>query len=204
MPRWSRLRTLPKGRNMKRIVIALLALLAAPLEAQQYVRPDGASSFGDLCDAVHTGTFADIDETVPSNADYVYCESAFIGDFDFALVQFTGSNVTDPVSSSGHVLRWRCDPGIGEGVVIYLMEGVNTTRASASGNCDGNTQTYTLSAAEANAITDYSNLEFRGTESCDITGGCGGSGALVKIFWIELEVPSAGGGGPTRRVIVVQ
>lgn len=184
-------------------MLAFLALLSRSLLAQQYVRPDGASSFGDSCDAVHTGTFADIDETVPSNADYVYCESALIGDFAFALVQFAGSNVTDPVSSSGHVLRWRCDSSLGEGVTIYLVEGLNTTRASAAGNCDGNTQTYTLSAAEANAITDYSNLEFRGLETCDTTGSCSGSGALVKIFWIELEVPSAGGGA-ARRVVVAQ
>ncbi len=102
--------------------------------------------------------------------------------------------VTDPEVGTGHVIRFRCQStgsGAPERVEVKLFEG--TTERAASGNiaCNRDTwqdESYTLSEAEANSITDYSvlRLECR----VKIIGS-----ELIEVTQIFLEVPDPPVGG---------
>lgn len=179
-------------------------MLASPTLAQQYARPDGASALGDTCSDVNLGTFADIDEVSPNDSDFTQCFTNVAGDFAFSLRQYTLSPVTDPAVSTGHIVRYRCNSVGGDSPVIVLLNGTSTQLAPFVPTCDGGTQSYTLSAAEANSITDYTNLELRFEDTCDLLASCVGSSAGMNVYWAEFEVPSASGGGGSRRVISVQ
>lgn len=140
----------------------------------QFARPD--------TDADNTGAFTDqaggsvniyttIDEAVASDADYIRSPTSPVSKVYTARL----SDVTDPVSSSGHIMRMRTATDLAaqesidftqqlrQGYVSEASQG--TLIASQSRN--GVTSTtftdsaYTLSAAEADAITDYTALFFR-------------------------------------------
>lgn len=73
--------------------------------------------------------------------------------------------VTDPVSSSNHVMRWRRrkQPASGSAdinLTVRLLQGTTQIVSRADNTLPGTfTDTsYTLSAGEADAITDYSDL----------------------------------------------
>lgn len=107
------------------------------------------------------------------------------------------SSVTDPQSSSGHVVRTRNRKSSASGVqidiIIYLFEGA-TQRATASFaavNEVFTTRVINLSAAEADAITNYGNLIVV-TEADAVGGGANRRGNESAH---ELEVPNAPGGG---------
>lgn len=180
---------------MKRIVIALLALLAAPLAAVQTAIPT-------------SGDCATLLDEAPSG-DNLTCSLSAVtqacseGD---AFTQVQLSSVTDPASSSGHILRFQCDFMNGTGLFVALFQGA-TQITIVYADCGGMDGAYTLSAAEANAITDYSNLSIVVTAyftdyDCQCEQPCG---TTYSVDYVRLEVPDApGGGGATRRAIVVQ
>lgn len=130
-----------------------------------------------------TPVWQQIDEVIASDVDEVTVSVAFTT----ATFVCGMSVVTDPVSSSGHILRVRGfdDAFIpvsiellqGPATVITLFQFQSTTRANF---------TYTLSGAEADAITDYSILRIR------VTGGDGTNTESAGIEWVEFEVPDSG------------
>ena len=75
-------------------------------------------------------------------------------------------SLTDPVSSTGHILRVRLQ-GTGSGgperLTIALFEGATQRAISAnlSSRAVWDTQIYTLTAGEADSITDYTNLSIK-------------------------------------------
>jgi hypothetical protein len=102
-----------------------------------------------------------LDEAVASDSDYVYSEgNPTASQFEVKL-----SSGGDPVSSVGHIVRYRVSKNATgtTNFTFNLMQGAVTiatwnendvTEAYASGE-------YTLSAGEANSITDYSDLRIR-------------------------------------------
>ena len=108
------------------------------------------------------------------------------------------SSVTDPQSSEGHIIRalWNKDASGGHTInaVCELWEGVpgtGTLRATLSSSGIGSTpatDSYTLSTAEADAISDYGNLYFRVSRQGDTGGNPNGRRSLV-VDAVELEVP---------------
>jgi hypothetical protein len=115
--------------------------------------------------------FATIDETSESDADYI--RTAVAPTSDVYVTKLT--NLEDPVSSSGHIIRWRRGKDASGGATVnetvqlrqgYTNEGspgtLIATGASAAATPDSfTTTTYTLSGAEADAITDYTSLYLR-------------------------------------------
>ena len=109
------------------------------------------------------------------------------------------ASVTDPEVSTGHVLRVRIRKtadGRQLDVTIQLRQNTTVLATVTVTNLDwaASWQTndgsdYTLSAAEADAITDYSALNVVVTG--DVTGG--GTGTALDCSTIELEVPDAPG-----------
>lgn len=105
--------------------------------------------------------FAAIDETVADDADYIFspdnpttqeCEVKF-------------QPVTDPLSSTGHVLTYRLDAiGLDTTYTITLMCGATQIAQwteSVAASATPATYAHTLSGAQADAITDYADLRTR-------------------------------------------
>ena len=103
------------------------------------------------------------------------------------------STVTDPVSSTGHILHvWfrSIGSGAGEKMDFYLY--CATTLIVQSINQTNRSDTYadiavTLTTDEADAITDYSDLRIRMDEDTI------GTGEYVRITQCYIEVPDAPG-----------
>ena len=139
----------------------------------QYGRPNADTAIGNFTDqaAGTTNIYQAIDETSPSDSDYIQSPTSPANQVYVCKL----STVVDPVSSSGHTMRMRTSTSLDGQEVLdftqqlrqgYTNEGSpGTLIASQSRNGVSSTawttSTYTLSGAEADAITDYSNLYYR-------------------------------------------
>ena len=105
------------------------------------------------------------------------------------------TDVTDPVSSTDHIVRYLYDKDLGAdhrskviNLTVDLKQGstiiASKTHFDISG--DPTPGSFTLTASEADSITDYSDLRLTFTA----TAGAGAGERLAKIKWAELEVPA--------------
>lgn len=139
----------------------------------QFGRPSADTSIGTYTDQVGgtTNIYTTIDETSPSDADYIRSVAAPAN----APYVTKLSNVEDPVSSSGHVIRCRMAKDAAGGATInatvqlrqgYVSEGTPGTLIATIPNTSNISETFTdfthtLSGAEADAISDYTSLFIR-------------------------------------------
>jgi hypothetical protein len=122
-------------------------------------------------DGTTTDIFDQIDESIADDADYI--KTQLTPTSDVYVTKLT--TLEDPISSSNHVVRFRYrkDAAGGDAIDLitqlrqgYVNEGAQGTLIAAqtnndisgSGWVDG---TFTLSGAEADAITDYTDLYLR-------------------------------------------
>jgi hypothetical protein len=115
-----------------------------------------------------TNLYATIDETAASDTDYVQSPAApTAGQYYAAGLQAS----SDPLSSSGHIVHYRYQKNVSGGAVdltVDLRQGASIVIASWTHTDIGSswtTQNQTLSGAEADSITDYSDLRLRFTPS---------------------------------------
>ena len=129
----------------------------------QYARPSSDIAAGNWTASTGSDLYAMIDEVSASDSDYIS------GDETATTAEIALSAVTDPVSSASHTISVRArtvsGSGPGEKLDIDLVQGT-TVIANAWINWNPNdstfaTETYTLLAAEADSITDYSDLRLR-------------------------------------------
>lgn len=139
----------------------------------QYARPDADTTLGNFQedDGTTTNIFDQIDESAADDADYIRSPTSPINEVYVCRL----SDVVDPVSSANHIMRMRtsCDQNAQETLdftqqlrMNYVNEGSpGTLIASQSrtgvSSTTWTTSAYTLSGAEADAITDYTALFFR-------------------------------------------
>jgi len=102
-----------------------------------------------------------VDEVTPNDDDYIYSSADPTNDVCEMLLD----SLDDPQISTNHTIRYRIRKhGAGTAnLTFYLMEGV-TQRATWTENDISDTiyqGSYTLSEAEADSITDYTNLRIR-------------------------------------------
>ncbi len=139
-----------------------------------------------------------MDEVIPNNSTD-FLESSLIStsnvDTDFAGL----TSITDPLKSDGHVLRAQAREG-GLGVnapylLVYLSQGqsfdiavLNVTQGQLSSTTFEIFE-YILTTAEADSITDYTDLEIRMEASCN-SGTCnaGASRDTVQVSWVEFAI----------------
>lgn len=130
--------------------------------------------------------YTNVDEAAPSDADAVASSDVLAdGSFPERLVLGLGALV-DPRSSGDHVLKVRArrlgTPA--PALDVALLDG-DTVIASFGGSDAAPaafaTFTYTLSASQADAITDYADLRVRLTRNSQARG--------VSYSWVELSVP---------------
>lgn len=112
--------------------------------------------------------FDQIDEAAVDDLDYIRTSAPpGANEYEAGL-----SAVTDPVSSAGHVMRWRRRKDATGGSTINLTVRLLQAAVQITSQADNTipdaftTASYTLSGAEADAITDYTvlNMEFVATQ----------------------------------------
>lgn len=139
----------------------------------QFARPDQDTTIGNFTDQVGgtTNIFSSIDETSANDTDYIRSPASPSNQVYVCRL----SDVADPVSSTGHIMRMRtsCDQDAQETLDFtqqlrqgYTNEGSQGTLIASQSRTGVNSTTwttsaYTLSGAEADAITDYTALFFR-------------------------------------------
>jgi len=139
----------------------------------QFARPDATTTLGNYTDdgGGTTNIHLKIDEVAADDGDYIRSPVSPASEVYVCRL----SDVTDPASSASHVMRMRtsCDQDAQETLDFtqqlrmgYVSEGTpGTLIASQSRNgvssTTWTTSTYTLSGAEADAITDYTALFYR-------------------------------------------
>lgn len=144
----------------------------------QFAVPDADITDGNWLDegASATNIFDGVAPNTPGSigagddSDYAESDSAPSS----SPVAFGLSTIEDPASSSGHIMRWRRGKNSAGGAQIdltvelrqgYVSEGTPGTLINSFSDTDVpdsfTTTSDTLSGAEADAITDYSDLQVR-------------------------------------------
>lgn len=117
-----------------------------------------------------TTLYDKLDEATADDTDYISSPTAPAS----AVYVTKLSTLEDPLSSTGHIIRWRRQKSASGGAQIdltvqlrqgYVNEGSQgtliTSQSDANIPATWTTATYTLSAAEADAITNYGDLYLR-------------------------------------------
>ena len=138
----------------------------------QFGRPSADTTIGNWEDELGgtASIFQSIDETSPSDSDFVTSEFAPSSSPYVTKL----SSVTDPNVSTGHTVRYRArkDPSTGAQIDLivelrqgYVSEGSQGTLIATDTEVNLPTSfttfAFTLSSGEADSITDYSSLFLR-------------------------------------------
>lgn len=134
--------------------------------------------------------YQSVDEVSTNDADYIRSPVAPVN----ADVTFGLTDIPDPNSGSGHVLRVRCYQNAGSipqlTITVTLLQG-GTTIASFAQALAANSvfadYSYTLSQAEADSITDYAALVI--TVRANKAGGAALGSPAITVSWVKLELP---------------
>lgn len=128
----------------------------------QFARPSAdtvRTGWVDEADGV-TDIYTGIDEVTAEDAEYIKSPTPpGTNEFETLL-----TSVTDPASSTGHIMRWRRRKqppgGATINLTVRLLQGVTQITSQADNGLPTSfTDTsYTLSAGEADSITDYTDL----------------------------------------------
>ena len=157
----------------------------------QYARPDSDVSIGSWTDQDESTSnlYTTIDETSYNDSDYIK-SSDMMGATDTCI--FGLGDVDDPSSAADHKVyfRSRADAGGGFSVpelLVQLLQGGTQIATNAyTGGGSFSTQNFTLSTAEANAISDYSDLRLR-----FVRNSSDGGFENVDVSWAYFECPDA-------------
>lgn len=143
----------------------------------QYERPDADISTGSWG---ASPLWSKLDEVSYSDADYISCSVS-------TTCEIRLSDATDPISSSGHIIRVRAKASTGENsITVSLLQGANLIHSyDISSGITYSTNEHTLTATETNSISDYTDLRLR-FDNTQISG-------ISYISWVEFEIPDASG-----------
>ena len=155
----------------------------------QYARPDSDVSDGRWVNSAgnNTNLYSYIDESTVDDSDYIHVTDDW-GSTDVCTVGL--GDVTDPSSAALHKFTVRALETGGMGSVdltVTLLQGSTTIRAASwqPGTTYAGVTT-TLTASEANAISDYTDLRLK-IQAFDQ----GGMGTQTKVSWAYFECPDA-------------
>lgn len=154
----------------------------------QFGRPDSDVTVNSW---TPTPLWQQIDETPSSDLDLISGDNNTNDLCEVGL-----SDVNDPQSSSGHIVRYRYRKNLTGGnsrnITVGLVQGTTVIASQTHNNIGGIfvTGSFTLSGAQADSITNYADLRLRFTASGD-TGGNPTGRRSVQVSWAEFEVPDA-------------
>jgi hypothetical protein len=144
----------------------------------QFARPDADIT----TDWTTTPLWSKVDEASADDADFIQDSTSG------HVAELNLSDVSDPVSASTHVVRWRRRSGTSPNVTIALYQGATLIASSTDTTTSGSfaDASFTLSGAEADAITDYTDLRLRFTNNANVN-------YRVSQCWFECPDVPAGG-----------
>lgn len=138
-------------------------------------------------------SFNCVDEVIRDNNDYI--QTIGLGKKNSDKQFYTLSDITDPMTSSGHVLRYtitEADVGVNPVELDVILRQGQTVIASFHHE---NLPTgftlieQTLTAAQADSITVYSDLELTLDGNCDNTcKNSPGNREKIQVSWIEFAI----------------
>ncbi len=146
----------------------------------QYARPDGDITTTNWST---TPLYSKISEATYSDVDYITAASGSTATAEVSL-----SNISDPLASTGHIVRWRMKANRTNKacqLTVYLLQGTSTIASQVYTQSIGtsfNTYTITLTSGEADSITDYTDLRFRFYQSACTQN-------YFQVSWAEFETP---------------
>jgi hypothetical protein len=121
----------------------------------QYARPTSDVSAGTWTASSGSDLYAMLDETSASDSDYIVTTGA-------STCEVALGSLTDPASSSGHIVRYRISATSG-GITVRLRQGTTTVATWVHAPAPTSLTTYaqTLTSGEADSITDYTALRLQ-------------------------------------------
>jgi hypothetical protein len=122
----------------------------------QLEAPDADITDGAWVPSTGTDLYAVIDEASASDTDYA--STAVVSMMEVGL-----SNADDPLSSTGHIVRYRISAQNSQGMTVRLMQGSTTIATWTHPALAATLTTYvqTLTGPQADSITDYTNLRLQ-------------------------------------------
>jgi RHS repeat-associated protein len=158
----------------------------------QFARPDSVTT----SNGSWSGTWASIDETPASDADFLASPS---GPTSSHFYEVSLGDAGVPHTRTGITLRYRYaksgnDAGKATNLTVELRNGAQVIASQTHPNIPGvagsgwQSGSLTLSPAQGNAITDFADLRIRFSPS----SSGGGQKRSAQISWAELELPSTG------------
>ena len=166
----------------------------------QYAVPTGDSDVANWTNQADSSTniYQSIDNGInggtPDNSVFIKNTNSSAGSSDES--EFGLTNLTDPESSSSHIVHYigASNGGSSLDIRFTLLQGSSGVR-SETVNFPGNfgspiitTGSFTLTADEANSISDYNDLFIA-------VSGFFNFGNTPQVYELEFEVPGDGGGG---------
>jgi hypothetical protein len=139
-------------------IIAFTLELATTI---QFARPSLDQAIGSWEDegGGTTNIYQSIDEVVASDADFIRSE---LNPASNSIYEAKLSSVIDPQVATGHIVRYRYEKTGTQviNLIVRLKQGGSTIASATHNGITGTwtAGTFTLSAGEANSITDYTNL----------------------------------------------
>lgn len=156
----------------------------------QFLRPNSDISTGIWTTAP---LWSKIDEVTANDSDYL--ERASTGNASFEVTFNIGA---EPAAGT-RTLRVRALKSFSTTEVSLLYDlkqgGVSVQSGTIASAVSGNVWT-TYTVIISSAISNYANLSVMITSTSNANRG-------VFISWIELELPDAGGGGPTKKIYLI-
>lgn len=138
--------------------------LLIPSLQRQFARPDADVTDGSWTNQAgsNVNLYQSVDEVSPDDADYIQSSEAPSSD----TCEISLETLTDPVTSSGHIVRYRYRKSGGATInlTVSLRQGASTEIAAWTHNGIGTdwlNAEQTLSGGQADAISDYSDLRMR-------------------------------------------
>jgi len=139
--------------------------LFASVAPSQYFRPvsDVAAGSWTTAAGATTGLYAQLDEATAADTDYVQSAATPAND----TVEVALGNLADPLSSTGHVVRYRYQRDVIAGnpiaLTVSLVQGSTVIASWAHTDVDDvwTTSEQTLTGGQADSITSYGDLRLR-------------------------------------------
>lgn len=155
----------------------------------QFARPTSDITTGSW---VVTPLWSKVDEVSADDSDYITSVT------NADTMECAVSSLTDPVSSTGHVIRLRAQAtgsGAVERINLGLVQGTTVIATALTTITRGsfNNFSLTLSAGEADSITNYGDLRIRLTAALAAT-------EVLDVSQIYFECPDAPTGNPHGRL----
>lgn len=121
----------------------------------QLAAPSADVSAGGWTASTGSDLYAMLDEAAADDGDYITTTGA-------STCEVTLGSLSDPASSTGHIVRYRIS-STGGGIIVRLRQGTTTIATWTHSPAPTSLTTYeqTLTGGEADSITDYSALRLQ-------------------------------------------